>query len=192
MSRHITFSIIGAQPHILWSIFHWQTKPFLRTCGGQSFKIRLRRIWILCGQKSKKGWEIFWDKWISSEWCYEGIEGRLDEEVKLRREIEYFRRKMITEFWKFDPISSLSLPRKPSWKSYSSLRRSACCICSDAATRLRSSFEMETSSSKHRSQNRVPQFRRRPTHNTAIWESCFSGTGVPTSMKLSTRFNILR
>jgi len=50
---------------------------------------------------------------------------------------------------------------------------------------------MEISSSKRCDQSRAPQFRKPPTHNTAIWESSFSGTGVPTSMKLSRRFNIL-
>jgi len=68
----------------------------------------------LRGQKSKGHWEIFSDKRISSERGYEGIKGRSNEEVKLGRRIEYLSRKMITEFLKFGPISSLSLSGEPS------------------------------------------------------------------------------
>ena len=53
---------------------------------------------VLSGEKSKEIGRYFGIKGPAMSEVIKGIEGRLDEEVKLRKEIEYLRGKMITEF----------------------------------------------------------------------------------------------
>ena len=59
----------------------------------------------MSGQKTKEIGRYFGIKGPAVSEVIKGIEGRWDEEVQLRKEIESLRGKIIIEFGRFDPMA---------------------------------------------------------------------------------------